>query len=183
MDALKRFTIPVKGLKQGIHSFEFDLDRLFFSQFEASPVEDGIFKVLLKIDKRPEMLVLDFNIEGKIATNCDRCSSNIQLPINTVDQTVVKYAEQRKEDDEIVYIPWETPELNVATYIFEHIVLALPMITVYACDEEENPPCDFEMLDYLDNDESTPSSEEPDDEPESGNPIWSELKKNFNNDN
>ncbi len=183
MDALKRFTIPVKGLKQGIHTFEFDLDRLFFSQFEGSPVEEGIFKVLLNLDKRPEMLVLDFNIEGKIATNCDRCLANIQLPIDTKDQTVVKYAEQPKDDDEVIYITWDTPELNVAAFIFENIVLNLPMITVYNCDEDEKPPCDYKMLDYLDNKESIPSSEDSGGEPESGNSIWSELKKNFNKDN
>lgn len=184
MDALKPFKIPIKGLKPGIHQYKFDVDRLFFSHFEGSPIEEGNIKVTLKIDKRPEMLVLDFDFEGKTATNCDRCLANIQLPIIGQHQMVVKFTEIEKEDDEeVIYLTWEAPELDVARFIYENIVLSLPMIKVYDCEEEENPPCNDEMLDYLNNDQSIPSSETTGEEPESGNSIWSELKKNFKSDN
>ena len=183
MDTLKRFTIPVKGLNPGVHQYKFEVDRLFFSQFDGSPIEAGNFEVKLNLDKRPEMLVLDFDFSGKIATKCDRCLADIQLPLSGDNQTVVKFAEQESENDEVIVLPWDTPELNVASLIFENIVLALPLITVYDCEEDEEPPCDFEMLDYLDDEESLPATEDAGGEAQDGDSIWSELKKNFNNDN
>lgn len=184
MDTLKPFKIPIKGLKPGIHQYQFDVDRLFFSHFEKSPIEEGNIKVELKIDKRPEMLVLDFDFFGKTATSCDRCLANIQLPLTGKDQLVVKFSEIDKEDDEeVVYLPWETPELNVAPFIYENIVLSLPMIKVYDCETEAPQPCDKKMLEYLNNDQSIPSAEAQGEEPENSNSIWSELKKNFKSDN
>ena len=40
MEALVQYTIPVKGLGQGIHQFEFQIDRHFFQHFEASHLPD-----------------------------------------------------------------------------------------------------------------------------------------------
>lgn len=179
MDALKQFTIPIKGLKPGVHPFEFKIDDAFFSHFEESPIKQGDIEVNLTIDKRPEMLVLDFGFEGKTPTSCDRCLADIQLPLSGNHQMVVKFSEETQEEEEIVYLPWDAPELNVASFIYENIVLSLPMIKVYDCDQDEAPPCDFKMLAFL-----QPAEEvEPEPEESDGNSIWSELKKNFNNDN
>ncbi len=183
MDALKRFSIPLKGLNSGLHEFKFDLDASFFSQFEESPIIEGQFTVKLGLDKRPEMLVLDFDFSGTIPTNCDRCLEAIQLPVDGQHQMVVKYSdEERDQDEEIIYLPWETPELNVAPYVYENVILALPMIHTYDCQAQEPFPCNEEMLKILDG-ETDPKPVEEDETDQDDNPIWSELKKKFNRDN
>ncbi|MEO0775647.1 MAG: DUF177 domain-containing protein [Bacteroidota bacterium] len=182
MDALKRFSIPIKGLKSGLHEYHFDLDADFFSHFEGSPVSEGQFGVKIALDKRPEMLVLDLDFSGKIPTDCDRCLDAIQLPLSGTYQMVVKYSDlERDPDEEIIYLPWEAPELNVAQYLYENIILALPMIRT--CDElGPDRSCNEDMLKYLDGDPS-PSPVEEDEVGENEASIWSELKKKFNPEN
>ena len=56
MDPLIAYTFPVKGLKAGVHRFDFQVDRAFFQAFEGSPVEDGNVQLTLYFDKRPTMV-------------------------------------------------------------------------------------------------------------------------------
>ncbi|NJN33387.1 MAG: hypothetical protein HC817_03165 [Saprospiraceae bacterium] len=48
MDNLKEFSIPIKGLKTGVHEFNFHIEKSFFEQFEGSAIQDGDFQVHLR---------------------------------------------------------------------------------------------------------------------------------------
>ena len=172
MDALIQYTIPVKGLGQGVHQFEFQIDHNFFQHFEQSPVQDGNIELKFTFDKRSDMFVLQFDFEGTVKTDCDRCLEAIDLPIKDHQQLLVKLStEEQKEDADIVYVSPEISQLNVAKYAYEFICLSLPLIKVYDCENDENRACNPEMLNYLNNEnkEDTPENEQ--------NPIWEELKK------
>ncbi len=168
MDALPRFLIPVKGLGNEIHEFDFQVDNEFFSNFEESPIKKGQFSVKMTFDKRPDMIVLGFDFEGSIQTECDRCLEEMKFPIEGQHNLLVKYAtEDQPEEADIVYIGLETQQINVAKYIYEYICLDIPMIKTHdsAIDVQE---CDPEMLKYLD------QNSEP--EEKSENTIWDALK-------
>ena len=171
MSELNAFTIPLKGLKSGIHEYAFEITDWFFKHFPESPIKEGNFAIKLFFDKRPDMLVLTFDVKGSVKTNCDRCLTAIDLPIQDSQQLLFKYAEEAKEDAEVVYITRNTNVLNVARYIYEYICLAMPMIKVYNCEEDEQVPCNEEMLQYLDRSNISLQEEQ---EKQS---IWDELKK------
>lgn len=173
MDALVQFILPLKGLGDHQHSFDFSLDNSFFRAFPESPVADGQFEVQVTLDKRPSLMVLDFVFSGTIKTNCDRCLSSIRLPIHNTNRLLVKYGESdtdEKEEEDIIYISRETTQWSIAQFIYEYIVLAIPMIKVYDCEEETPQPCDLKLLSRLD--ESEPEEVEEQQE----NPIWGALK-------
>lgn len=152
MNALISYVLPIKGLRTGTHQFSFEVDKSFVDQFEDSPVPDAKVQVQLEMDKRSTMMVLDFSLQGTVESTCDRCLATIQLPIQGNQQLVVKYSETEQEEDaDVIYIHPEQSELNVAHYVYECMVLSIPIIKAYEdCDLEDNPPCDFEMLDRLD---------------------------------
>ena len=109
------------------------------------------------------------HFSGTVKADCDRCLAKIDLPLSDQQRLLVKFSvEQELEEAEVVYIHPETQQLNVSKYIYEFICLAMPMIKVYDCEEEENRPCNEEMLGYLDHEEE---------EKTDSNPIWDELKK------
>lgn len=177
MDGLIEYSIPVKGLHTGAHTFRFRIDRSFFQHFEHSPVSDGDIDLSLSFDKRPDLFVLEFDFEGTVKTECDRCLATIDLPVSGHQRLLVKFSETEElEDAEVIYIHPDTQQLNVSKYVYEFIVLALPMIRVYDCENDENRQCNMEMLKYLEQNE--PSNGE-DIEPEI-NPIWEQLKKSLN---
>lgn len=150
MNAFAAYSIPIKGLKVGIHHFKFAIDSAFFRNFEDSPVEEGEIHFDLELDKRPDMLIFDFNLKGYIKAECDRCTAPINLPLKDTRQLIVKYGEaEGEEEDEVVFIHREASEFNVAKYLYEFTVLALPITNTYDCQNDPNPPCNFEILKYL----------------------------------
>lgn len=169
MNPLVPFVIPIRGLFPGQHDYTFDIDASFFKQFEHSPIQDGEVKVELILLKQSDMYVLEFNFEGTVKTDCDRCLAPIDLPIYGEEQLLVKFSlEEESEEAEVIFINPETPKLSVAKYIYEFICLSVPIIKTYDCEADEPRPCDEGMLAYLDTDES---------QEESGNSVWDELKK------
>ncbi len=171
MDGLIEYAIPVKGLGIGIHQFRFEIDGTFFGAFEESPVKEGRVDLHLVFDKRMDLYILEFSFAGTVKTSCDRCLADIDLPISGEDRLIVKFSfEEEEEEADVIYINPEAQQLHVARYIYEFIILAIPIIKVYNCEDEVDPACNQEMLEYLER--------KNDSEPEAtNNPIWEELKK------
>lgn len=180
MSGLVPYSLPIQGLNNGIHEYAFHIDREFFQCFENSPVTEGDIDLTLILDKRPTMLLLEFDFAGTIRTECDRCLAEIDLPVDGVEQLAVKYSEETElEEADVIFIHPESEELNVAQFIYEYIILAIPMIKVYDCSEENPPVCNQEMLELLEAQEQ-PKEEEGNEGED--NPLWKELKK-FNRKN
>lgn len=172
MNAFAAYSIPIQGLKVGIHHFKFTIDSAFFRHFEDSPVAKAEIQFDLQFDKRSDMLILDFELEGFVNAECDRCTAVIDLPLNDERQLIVKYGEANGEDDdEVVFIGREVSEFNVAKYLYEFTVLALPITNTYDCGNDPNPPCNFEILKYLDENKTATK-------PDS---VWDALKGLSNN--
>ena len=167
---LPEYSIPFQGLKQGKHLFNFQVNRDFFGSFEEALLEDGDVELEVAFEKRPGMFVLDFFFEGTIKVNCDLCAEERDFPIEGNEQLLVKFSEEGGEEEQVMYLlPGET-ELNIAQHTYEFICLSVPMRRVPCANEEEEPTCDSNVLDYL-------SSEKTEPEEEIINPIWAELKK------
>lgn len=180
MGGLLEYSLPIKGLGNGVHQFRFHIDASFFRHFEGSPLEAGNVEVILDFDKRSDLYVLEFEIEGVVRTECDRCLAEIDLPIADRQRLLVKFSEENEiEDAEVVYISREAQQLDVSRFIYEFIVLAMPIIKVYDCENDANRQCNEEMLRYLNGEAG---QEEEQEGPTEINPIWEELKK-LNKDN
>lgn len=176
MNPLIQYAIPVKGLRNGTHQFTFHIDRAFFAQFEGTPVTDGNIDMTLVLDKRPDMLVLEFDFAGTVKTECDRCLAQIDLPVADNQRLLVKFSETEKvEDADVIFVNPEIQQLNVATYAYEYVILSMPIFRVYDCKNDPNRVCNEETLQYIQNRE--------DEDEVAPNPIWEELKKLNQNDN
>ena len=152
MDALQPYILPLKGLGAGNHTFTFVVDNDFFAAFPDSPVEKAAVQLELALDKRPNLLVLDFSFSGWVEEKCDRCLAQIQLPVEGENQLLVKFgeAEEDNDDEDVVYIPAETSVWSVAQFAYEYILLGVPMIKMCE-DRSTSTDCDEEMLSYLEN--------------------------------
>ncbi len=175
MESLKEFSIPIRGLGNRLHEFEFRVDHDFFSHFEDSMIETGEFTVVLEMDKRPDLMDLNFRISGLFDTQCDRCLQPIRLPIEGEHGVIVKSDSMKSDDDaEIFYIPDAATALDVSRFVYEYVCLSIPLIKMYDCQSEEKPPCDFKVLEYLNRDSDMGQEEE--NKKESGGSVWDALK-------
>jgi uncharacterized protein len=150
MNPLRQYSIPFKGLNNGLYQFDFQIDKSFFALFEDSPIQDGDFAVRLDFDKKHNFFELVFDFEGTIKTDCDRCLAPINLPISDRQPLLVKLSvEPQPEEAEIVYISPEDSDFNVAQYIYEFLCLAVPYNLVYNCEKDKPRPCDLNLLEKL----------------------------------
>jgi uncharacterized protein len=153
MSFLDYFSLPYAGMKDGVHGFDFSVGRDFFRKFDDLPVVNGDINVHLDVDKRAQHSILEFDITGTVATLCDRCLADINLPIRGKQTLHVKVG-IGEDDGEVVFISEDTVRMNVAQYIYEFICLVMPAIRVYDCASESTPPCDIAVLEKLEVHES-----------------------------
>jgi uncharacterized metal-binding protein YceD (DUF177 family) len=149
MQALRQFSIPFKGLKDGIHEYKFEINESFYKAFEEAPLENSDLIVNLRLEKKPDHMLLFFSNHGTIETDCDRCTARINLPLKFENRFIVKFDENEREEDELVYIHPESHHLDVSKLIYDQILLAIPLIKVYACENESPRPCNKKVLDIL----------------------------------
>lgn len=158
MQALRQFSIPLKGINIGKHNYVFQIEKSFFSEFEASPIFNGNLECHLNLDKKHDHIILDFVTKGTIETECDRCTALINLPIEANYDCIVKYSESEGEDGDIIFILPESHELNVASLIYEQIIMAQPLIKVYDFEEDDPRPCNESVLSILSEKSETSAS-------------------------
>ncbi len=177
MDYLERFTIPVRGMNIGVHEYQFNIDNEFFDHFEDSLISKGEYNVKVLVDRKERIIVLDFEIVGTYRAKCDRCLTDIDIPSLIDYKIYLKYGtvSGEKESDDVVFINEEDSSFNLSDVIHQMIILSLPMSNTYDCENDPNPKCDFEMLDYLENQDIIEKNEV-----ETINPVWEQLKNDFN---
>jgi uncharacterized metal-binding protein YceD (DUF177 family) len=160
---MKEFIIPFYGLKTGIHEYTFDIGQAFFEAFESNLIENGQFKVKLKLEKTINLLNLDFSAKGVVSDYCDRCGEPIELKVKTSDHLIVKFGEDAYEQtDEVLVISHDTHELDVSQRIYEMLVLGMPSKRVH----KKLSDCNQEVLERLQNAE----------EEDKTDPRWDALK-------
>lgn len=164
MDRLKEYKIPFIGLKVGTHDYEFKLDAAFFEAFESSVSDNTEISVYLKLEKKENMMDLEFTLSGTIDEVCDRCGADMKVAIESEERLVVKYGEETgSTDDEILVLGPSVFELDLSQYIYEYAMLSLPTKKVHQSEKD----CDQDALARL--------NEFKDDENKT-DPRWDALK-------
>ncbi len=160
MDSLKHFVLPLSGLHQGVHHYSYDLDGGFFAYFEQSPIKYAELKLDVILDKQSDFISLDFNLQGSIQTNCDRCLANIDLPVENHYLVLLKpqwgIAEEDKEED-VIYIDPDEEKYDISPIVYEVACLSIPLTKIYDCASENPKPCDESVLNRLE--ENSPESD------------------------
>ncbi|TAJ14622.1 DUF177 domain-containing protein [Marinilabiliaceae bacterium JC017] len=176
MDKLKDYGISFKGLKDGRHTYEYAIGRSFFELIEEPLVENGDVQVFVELNKSQTMLVLDFDIHGNVESICDNCLAPVNIDVSYQGKLYVKFGEEYQElSDEIIVLPHEVHELNVAQWIYEFIIISLPIRHIHPDDENGEPLCDKNMLKKLD--QYLVDTDHIDEEEDNIDPRWEALKK------
>jgi len=163
------FLLPVKGMHPGLHEYKFKVTDAFFKMFEHSLLQQGLFDVNLNLERKPTMIVLDFEVVGYKEAPCDVCLKQIQIPVVASDQYIVKFFDDGTSADGVIILKEDDAELDVSPMVLETIQLHLPLMNKIDCEERDYEDCDQKMLNYLD--------KEIEKKKEEGNDIWGDLKK------
>ena len=170
METMKDFDISFFGLKEGKHHFEYKIENQFFEAFKYDDYLDSNVFVNLEFIKKATLIELNFTAKGSLKIACDVSNEPYDQQINGALRVIVKFGEVYNDDnEEIIIIPHGEYQINVAQFIFEMIVLAVPSKRIHPGLEDgtlESPV--LKKLEEL---------QRKDKESNDIDPRWAELKK------
>lgn len=124
----KMFVIPFVGLKEGIHQFDYVVNNTFFESYPYDEILGADIKIVLNFVKKSTLLELSFSAQGDIEVACDLTNERYREPIETSLDIVVKFGDEfNDENEDILIIPHSEHQLDVSQFIYEMVVLAVPL--------------------------------------------------------
>jgi len=128
----KTYKIPFKGLKLGKHQFNYSIDKKFFDAYNYDDFIDSNVHVKVDFIKKNTLFELFFTIDGTVLINCDVSGEEYHQPLNGTLKLIVKFGDEFNNDnDEILIIPHNEYELDISQYIYELIVLSVPIKRIH----------------------------------------------------
>lgn len=173
----REFEIPWFGLKEGIHEFQYQITDKVIEELghEHPDFENMDAAVNLKFDKQNGFFQLHFDINGKVDVPCDRCGDVFSMPLWDEFDLIVKLTADQDDDEaqdedeaDIVFIPRSETVLDVSDWVYEFVLLSMPMQHIHPDLANGKSGCNPEALKLL---------EKLSGEEETKKTLWSGLDK------
>ncbi|MBP6980964.1 MAG: DUF177 domain-containing protein [Bacteroides sp.] len=192
MGKFDKYKIDLKGMQAESSSYEFLLDNVFFANIDGPDIQKGKVNAIVKVKRLSHAFEFNFDCEGVVWIPCDRCLDDMEQSVSTTNRLFVKFGtEYAEEGDNLIVIPENEGEINIAWFLYEFIELSIPMKHVHAPGK-----CNKAMTSKLSKHLRGSANDESDDndvegfegpvidnveEEENIDPRWNELKKILDN--
>ena len=176
MGKFDKFKIDLRGMTASTATLEMDIDNTYFANIDGPEVQKGKAKVLTTVVKKSETFEISFDIKGSVVVICDRCLDEMDQPIETTGTLSVKLGKDFGEQGDTIIIPEKDGYINVAWYIYEFVVLAIPIKHVHAPGK-----CNKSMSDILQKHSVDEEGEGGFVEDNGTDPRWDALKEIMDN--
>jgi uncharacterized metal-binding protein YceD (DUF177 family) len=179
------YNIPLKNLSFGVHTYEYELDRKFFEAIDGDEVRKGKVSVTVTVKRTSSTFECNFDLKGVVQVPCTRCLDDMDQEVESKNRLIVKFGQEYSEEsDEIVIIPEDEGEINIAWFLYEFIALSIPIKHVHpagGCNRTVSAKfrkhravaADEVGEDEVEADEETFSDDE---EEQTSDPRWDTLK-------
>lgn len=135
MPKFEQYNIILKDIKEDVRHIEYHLDDDYFKKIDSPEVQKGSVNVKVTVQKKAVLYELTFVLDGTIVIPCDRCLDDMFQPIQYKEKLQVKFGAKFSEEGEIVIIPESEGAINIAWFMYEFIVLNIPIKHVHAPGE------------------------------------------------
>ncbi len=151
----REFEIAFVGLKPGIHEFSYALEDKFFIEKGAQDFANAKANVNLSLEKNTGFMLLKFEVGGKADVTCDRCGNPLMMELWDEFKMLVKLVDNpdemnlQEEDPDVYYISRTESHLDVSDWIYEFVMLSVPMQRMCSPELMGGPQCNNEVLEKL----------------------------------
>lgn len=184
------YNVSLKGNQPDIREIEYVLDNDFFKKIDGNEVQKGKLNVQLTVKRTTVAFEFSFNIQGVVFVPCDRCLDEMEVLVETTEKLFVKLGkEYAEESDNLIVIPEEEGQINLAWFMYEFVALCIPMKHVHGpgkCNKTMSSKLKKHMTKSSDDDDDTSIDfddieEESDTNVIETDPRWDDLKKFIDN--
>ncbi len=151
-----KYILNYKGLSIGVHHFDFNITDDFFAAVPESEVKRGRGKIAVDLEKSNSLLKADVRIEGEVEVVCDRCLEKFYEPVRYEGRLWFKFSHElsgpdetttnTEPNEELWWINPDNGEIDLTEYIYDNIILSLPIQRIHPNDENGVSLCDPDML-------------------------------------
>jgi len=151
----RAFEIAFVGLKPGDHEFEYDLNDEFFVEKGAEDLTNVHANIKLSLEKNAGFMLLKFEIGGKADVSCDRCGNPLKMELWDEFKMLVKLVDnaeemnEQEEDPDVFYLARTESHLDVSNWLYEFVLLSVPMQRMCSQEEMGGPKCNKGVLEKL----------------------------------
>ena len=145
-----KYDIVFGGLPKKKHEFYYIINENNFYDFFKTKDYIEKCEIEIKITLNNVSLIKEFvfDITGLIYSFCDTCNKKIILNIKTKQNLILKPNNSDYEDDQIIFIDYNSHKINIIKFVYEYIMLSLPMKKT--CEiSEEKASCDKNMINEI----------------------------------
>ena len=135
MSKFEQYNVGLKDLNNESKLFEYELDNAYFKKIDSPEVQKGNVTAKVIVQEKQSLFELQFTIDGSVFIPCDRCLDEMEQPIHYKEKLQVKFGDKFSEEDEIVIIPEAEGAINIAWFLYEFIVLNIPIKHVHPAGE------------------------------------------------
>ena len=151
----------------------YDIDDRFM---EAHEVDESFSnwdaRITLIFDKHENFFMCHFDVDGNVTVPCDRCGDDFKLRLWDEFNLVIKLmgddGEEIEDEDDVVFIPRSETVIDISNWLYEFLMLSVPLQHIHADDEKGKSGCNPDALNLLDK-----LSEPPE---HNANPLWKGLE-------
>jgi uncharacterized metal-binding protein YceD (DUF177 family) len=144
MAKFEQYNVKLTDLNDETRLLEYNLDDLFFKKIDSPEVRKGNVKAQVSVQKKQNIFELKFSLEGSVLIPCDRCLDEMEQPIQYKEKLLVKLGDKFSDENEMVIVPESDGGINIAWFLYEFIVLNIPIKHVHA-----NGECNKTMVSKL----------------------------------
>jgi uncharacterized metal-binding protein YceD (DUF177 family) len=171
---LKFTEIKISGLKEGKHSFHFDLDTRFLAEFSKEIFDKPVLSADVILHLTETMIRAELSLTGQVQLICDRSGDAFMFPVNQKITYFLKFGEKEEEiSDELCTISKERTSIDFDQLVYDTVALSIPLKKLhpgFAESEKENTGDGKIVFSSSD-----PETENPEKE-ELADPRWQKLK-------
>ncbi|OIP83894.1 MAG: hypothetical protein AUK44_04055 [Porphyromonadaceae bacterium CG2_30_38_12] len=135
MSKFGTYNVVLKDLSEDSRVYEYVLDDVYFKKIDSPEVQKGIVNAKVIVQRKSGSFELSFVLNGMVIVPCNRCLEDMEQSINYKEKLLVKFGDKFSEEDEIVIVPESEGAINIAWFLYEFIVLNIPMKHVHAVGE------------------------------------------------
>lgn len=144
MDRVDGYKVDLKGMTEDAVSHCWVLKDDFFSAVHGSEIEKGHIEVALRVKRTSEAFDLDFQFEGMVNVECDRCLELMELPIHGECSLKAKLGEADDDDGEMLTVAENPGTLDLSWHLYEMVALEIPIRHVHPEGE-----CNAKVMEML----------------------------------
>ncbi len=172
----RAYEIAFVGLKTGVHEFNYELNDQFFLDKGSEDLLNVGANVKVLLEKNTGFMLLKFEVGGRTDVTCDRCGNSLKMDLWDEFKMLIKLVDNademniQEEDPDVFYLARTESHLDVSNWLYDFVLLSVPMQRMCNREEMGGPQCNTEVLEKLKEMEARTAEN-------NANTLWKDLDK------